>query len=279
MNYHSLLTGLFFLFFSPTPFRFWNVQWSCLSYSEKLRLARLHNDDLIHLAISDIKVARECFNDNGNQDAAVHLGAGSSHAMASNFHRYTPSFCSALSTSSFSSYFPLLFAFYFFPPYFSATIRARCPYIIICFYLSGNLVVQGYAIWRLAHFANLLLQFTRRDGGIQISLHLYITSIPVASLTQNRLVLSPLQRPMTSPVSLVQSRTPSTKALAIPLFLDLPPEGPSPAGLACSPVTYSEPMLGNTFSPALKLTNRANGTSQMHSPKYEATSEKEGISS
>lgn len=169
------------------------------------------------------------------------------------------------------------------PPNISALpqwLDVRCPYITIYTYLSGNLVAHGYAIWR--HALPIYLFFTIYticDGGMQISFPLYVTSIPVASLTQNRLVLSPLQNPMISPVSLVQSRTPSTKALAIPLFLDLPSEGLRPVGLARSPVTYSEPMLGNTFSPALKLTNRANGTSQTHRPKYEATSEKEGISS
>ena len=51
---------VFSFFFSPRPTDSGMSQWSCLSYSEKLRLARLHNDDLTHLAISDIKVAREC---------------------------------------------------------------------------------------------------------------------------------------------------------------------------------------------------------------------------
>ena len=50
----------FLSFFPPRPTDSGMSQWSCLSYSEKLRLARLHNDDLTHLAISDIKVAREC---------------------------------------------------------------------------------------------------------------------------------------------------------------------------------------------------------------------------
>lgn len=195
--------------------------------------------------------------------------------------RYTPFF---FSFSSSLHLFFLLFVSSFLTPIFQrfhygSISDVRCPYITIYSYLSGNLVAPGYAIWRHALPVYFFTIYTICDGGMQISFHLYVISITVASLTQNRLVLSPLQNPMSSPVSLVQSRTPSTKALAIPLFLDLPSEGPRPVGLARSPVAYSEPMLGNTFSPALKLTNRANGTSQTHRPKYEATSEKEGISS
>ena len=45
-----------------------------------------------------------------------------------------------------------------------------------------------------------------------------------------------------------------------------------------SPVAYSLPMLGRTFSPADNETKRAKGISQMHNPKKDATSVKVGIS-
>lgn len=81
---------------------------------------------------------------------------------------------------------------------------------------------------------------------------------------------SPLQKPMTAPVSLIQSFAPLTAALAMPVFLLLWPFlNPTPSR---SPVAYSDPMLGSTFSPALRLTNNANGTSQTHRPKYDAIS-------
>jgi hypothetical protein len=44
------------------------------------------------------------------------------------------------------------------------------------------------------------------------------------------------------------------------------------------PIAYSDPIVGNTFSPALKLTNSANGTNQTHKPKYDAISVKVGRS-
>lgn len=44
------------------------------------------------------------------------------------------------------------------------------------------------------------------------------------------------------------------------------------------PVAYSLPMLGSTFSPALKLTNNANGTSHTFKPKKLAISVKVGMS-
>src|SRR5436190_19394561 len=100
---------------------------------------------------------------------------------------------------------------------------------------------------------------------------------------QNRLVLSPRQTPSSSPVSPIQSLTPSTNAFAIPLFLfflstatsPITPPAPDvteveePLG---TPIAYSEPIVGNTFSPALKLTNSAKGTNQTHRPKYDAIS-------
>jgi hypothetical protein len=198
--------------------------------------------------------------------------------------RYTPFFFSFSSSLHLFISFSFYSSLHFLPPYFSASTMARYPMSDVHTLLFTLIYLE---IWwpPVTRYGGTLCRFifftiyTICDGGMQISFHLYVISITVASLTQNRLVLSPLQNPMSSPVSLVQSRTPSTKALAIPLFLDLPSEGPRPVGLARSPVAYSEPMLGNTFSPALKLTNRANGTSQTHRPKYEATSEKEGISS
>ena len=97
-------------------------------------------------------------------------------------------------------------------------------------------------------------------------------------LFQNLLVLSPLQNPITSPVSPTQSRTPLTTAFAIPWFVPLlalpflsPPtlSGSLPAliKLLPSPVAYSDPILGKTFSPADSDTKSANGTSQTQRPK------------
>ena len=89
----------------------------------------------------------------------------------------------------------------------------------------------------------------------------------------NLLTFSPCHNPITAPVSPTQSLIPSTAALAMPVFLRflLWPMLPF-----LSPVAYSEPILGSTFSPALKLTNSAKGTSHTHKPKYEAISVKLG---
>ena len=48
--------------------------------------------------------------------------------------------------------------------------------------------------------------------------------------------------------------------------------------LTSPPVAYSLPMLGRTFSPALREMKRAKGTSQTHMPKKEAISVKVGMS-
>ena len=66
------------------------------------------------------------------------------------------------------------------------------------------------------------------------------------------------------------------------LAVRVPPLKPIPSRdpfVPVSPVAYSLPILGSTFSPALKLTKRANGTSQMQIPKYDAISVKLGGSS
>lgn len=70
--------------------------------------------------------------------------------------------------------------------------------------------------------------------------------------------------PITAPVSPTHSLTLFTAAFAMPVFLRLCPFTPTPA---LSPVAYSEPMLGSTFSPALRLTKKANGTNQTQIPK------------
>jgi hypothetical protein len=74
-------------------------------------------------------------------------------------------------------------------------------------------------------------------------------------------------QPKTFPVSPTQSLNPSTTAFAIPcrLFF-LSPDIPG------MPPGSSLPIVGSTLSLADKLTKRANGTSQTHSPKYEAIS-------
>ena len=109
-------------------------------------------------------------------------------------------------------------------------------------------------------------------------------------------VRSPFHRPMTSPVSPTQSRTPLIAFFAIPAFVPLlcllRPSTPVPAvplpkavvgsfpgliKLLPSPVAYSEPIDGNTFSPADSETKSAKGTSQTHSPKYDAISVNVGI--
>lgn len=106
------------------------------------------------------------------------------------------------------------------------------------------------------------------------------------------LVLSPCQNPITSPVSPTQFLTPLTIVFAMPAFVPLlclllppptptptpaPPPTPLPKPLAGSfpalikllpsPVAYSEPIEGNTFSPAESDTKSAKGTSQTQRPK------------
>lgn len=98
---------------------------------------------------------------------------------------------------------------------------------------------------------------------------------------QNLLVLSPLQNPITSPVSPTHSRTPSTATLTKPFppFFPFPPPTPAPIPTPLvSPVAYSLPILGRTFSLAVNDTNNENGTSQTQIPKYEAISVKDGTS-
>lgn len=113
--------------------------------------------------------------------------------------------------------------------------------------------------------------------------------------------LSPFQNPMSSPVSPIQSLTPLTAALAMPAFvpalflpvlpyaLDPPSIGepyadatpgscPGVTKLLPAPVAYSDPMLGNTFSPADSETNKAKGTSHTCRPKKAAISVKVGKS-
>ena len=107
-----------------------------------------------------------------------------------------------------------------------------------------------------------------------------------AYLNHKGLVFSPFQTPSNSPVSPIHSTTPLTAALAIPAFcvpaLFLPilssPPGTLPGltKLLPAPVAYSDPMLGSTFSPALKLTNSANGTNHTCSPKNLASSVNDG---
>lgn len=101
---------------------------------------------------------------------------------------------------------------------------------------------------------------------------------------------------MTSPVSPTHSLTPLTIAFAMPAFVPLRCLlRPSPNALLLggalgvvgdfpelmkllpSPVAYSEPMLGSTFSPADRETKSANGTSHTHRPKYDAISVNVGI--
>lgn len=115
-----------------------------------------------------------------------------------------------------------------------------------------------------------------------ISIHLCLLFWVLFSF-QNRL-LSSLQNPINCPVSLTHPTVPSIAAFTNPFaFLPLrsprPPRLPSIAvTLLVSPVAYSLPMLGSTFSPALKETNSANGTSHTQRPKYDAISVKDGMS-
>lgn len=102
------------------------------------------------------------------------------------------------------------------------------------------------------------------------------------------LVLSPFHRPITSPVSPTQSLTPLIAFFAIPAFVPLlclllpsspelllaaPLPNPAPGSLPGvmkllpSPVAYSEPIEGSTFSPAERDTKSAKGTSQTQRPK------------
>ena len=110
-------------------------------------------------------------------------------------------------------------------------------------------------------------------------------------------VLSPRHNPITSPVSPTHSLTPFTAAFAmpdcvllrlcrvLPVTLLSPPVPTIPCCGSCPalmkllpcPVAYSEPMLGSTFSPALKLTKSENGTSQTCNPKNEAISVNDGM--
>jgi hypothetical protein len=104
----------------------------------------------------------------------------------------------------------------------------------------------------------------------------------------NGLVFSPFQTPNNSPVSPIHSTTPLTAAFAIPAFcvpalflpilsLSLPPGTlPGLTKLLPAPVAYSDPILGNTFSPALKLTNSAKGTNHTCKPKKLAISVNDG---
>lgn len=110
---------------------------------------------------------------------------------------------------------------------------------------------------------------------------------PLAHSYRTGLVLSPFQNPINSPVSPTQSLTFVTACFAIPdcvlLLLCLVRPGIFADGsmpglineLPC-PVAYSDPMLGSTFSPALRLTNRAKGTSHTFIPKNDAISVNEG---
>lgn len=144
---------LFLSFFFLRPSDFGLSRWSRRSCPEKLWLARLQNDDLTHLAISAIKVARECFNDNGNQDA--HTKFNGCPSWSWEFPCHGQQLLTVVIPPSFSLHFLLILrVFISFTPYFSASTMAWCPYVIICSYLSGNLV-HGYAIWRLARFADL----------------------------------------------------------------------------------------------------------------------------
>lgn len=105
------------------------------------------------------------------------------------------------------------------------------------------------------------------------------------------LVRSPFHNPSNSPVSPIHSVTLLTAALAIPadcvparfrpvrLELSKTALGSTPGltKLLPAPVAYSEPILGSTFSPALKLTKSANGTSQTIKPKKDAISVNVGV--
>ena len=107
-----------------------------------------------------------------------------------------------------------------------------------------------------------------------------------AHQNHNGLVFPPFQTPNNSPVSPIQSTTPLTAAFAIPAFCvpalflpatpSLPGTLPGLTKLLPAPVAYSDPMLGSTFSPALKLTNSANGTNHTCSPKKLAISVNDG---
>lgn len=89
-----------------------------------------------------------------------------------------------------------------------------------------------------------------------------------------KLLLSPLQ-PTPSPKPPNNPQTQSIPALTNPLFLlplpSPPPKPPAPIPTPPtafgSPVAYSLPILGSTFSPALRDTKSVNGTSQMQMPK------------
>lgn len=67
-------------------------------------------------------------------------------------------------------------------------------------------------------------------------------------------------------------------ALFLPALTSPDAEGTLPGltKLLPAPVAYSDPILGSTFSPALKLTNNANGTNHTCSPKKLAISVKLG---
>lgn len=110
------------------------------------------------------------------------------------------------------------------------------------------------------------------------------------------LVRSPLQNPISSPVCPIHSLTPFTAAFAIPALVpvlpllgpDNPPRPSMPAPLAPSgmapglmkllpsPVAYSDPIDGSTFSPADSDTNKLKGTNHTQSPKKDEISVKEG---
>ncbi len=92
------------------------------------------------------------------------------------------------------------------------------------------------------------------------------------------LTFSPLHNPKEAPVLANQSLIPLTACLAI---LSLPFDfvsAPFPGltKLLPSPVAYSLPILGSTFSPALSAMNSEKGTSQTQSPKYADISVKVG---
>src|ERR1700753_4339268 len=76
-------------------------------------------------------------------------------------------------------------------------------------------------------------------------------------------------------ISPTHSLTPSIACLAIPptpLFALPPDSRPGETKLLPSPVAYSEPMVGSTFSPADSATNSAKGTSHTKMPKKDAIS-------
>src|SRR5436305_4863252 len=77
--------------------------------------------------------------------------------------------------------------------------------------------------------------------------------------------------PMASPLSRVHSQALSMDCLRRPVLAFF-----FPSVFALEPIPSPVPIVGKTFSPALKLTKRAKGMSQTQIPKKADISEKDG---